>query len=61
MRLIENIKTFTVQILHHIQKKAGVCLWPRKTLALHTLMKSWLTLQHRTSSLNGFTFVFPPL
>lgn len=29
-------------------------------LGLHTQMKSWLTLQHRTSSLTGFTFISPP-
>lgn len=34
--------------------------WPQKTLGLHTLMKSWLTMQHRTSSLIGFTFTSPP-
>lgn len=29
-------------------------------LGLHTQMKSWLTLQHRTSSLTSFTFMSPP-
>lgn len=65
MQLIENIKTFPVQILHHIRekkKKESRCV-PGATEDAgftHTLMQSWLTLQHYTSSLNGFTFVSPP-
>ena len=34
--------------------------WPQKMLGLHTQMKSWPTLQHRTSSLTCFTFISPP-
>lgn len=56
MQLIENIKTFTVQILHHIQKSKCVPV-ATEDAALHTLLKSGLTSQHHTSSLNGFTFV----
>lgn len=59
MQLIENIKTLTVQILHHIQK-ASVCWRPQKTRGLHTLMKPRLTmLRHRASSLISFTFMSP--